>query len=73
VVLVSTLPRKGRRMMKGKLTDEGSSTCFSKLKRSPFLGTGTTEPYWKYLLARVFGRKVGSRQYWRGRLYERWS
>lgn len=34
-----------------------------------FTGRPTTEPWWKSLLARVFGRKVGRWTYWRGKLY----
>lgn len=34
-----------------------------------FAGRPTTEPFWRYLLARIFGRRVGQWTYWRGKLY----
>ena len=32
-------------------------------------GRPTMEPWWRYILARILGRRVGPWKYWRGKLY----
>ena len=34
-----------------------------------FTGRPTREPFRKYILARILGRRIGKHRYWRGKLY----